>query len=1043
MKTTTTSDESQQSQEPLSPASTSAQSPNHDPVKADRTKRRKNAKRNASAKKQQAETAVVAEKSKKKTGKSTEQLQDNAGATKKEKKKKPKTTKGESTKSEFKPLPTTDEETTFMGSSEDEFKADSEDEDQSEIEPVTPRRMPRRVSFGGSGAFPYRQDSFRDLDIGSGSDHTSAGYSDRTLNANNFHRNFEYPPNSPGRRFSFKKSHSTRSLYEDSPKSSSRRLSFLTSSMKSFLSMGNEFMDPLDKSAGRRTEFRNSKGNDQNKNFRISKNPTKMKAERIEAFFYNHGMEIALGVLYLATNILAAAHGAYQFTSFSGWTTEDDILRVTLPIARAGGRLVTLNCAILLLTACKYLWTCVRTYVAPVLPIGFPIDNIMPKYHKYVALTVIISGCIVHTLPQIVNYATRSITIDHEGFRIWTFGDGFATKQLLVTGTLLTVIFSTFFVTTLKCFRKTAAGFRWFWFFHMGGIATAYPLLLIHGTCRGHPIFLYFALIPLVLYLFDISMRRYNISATEVLEMKTHAEEGQQITELVIKCPKNFLYTPGQYVELNFPPISKREWHPFTIASAPKEEGDKKSENNLVFYIKNSGRWTEALYKHASSFEEDKTKRCPQILIRGPHGAPAMNYFEYKHIVVIGSGVGVTPLLSIWKYLVAKGQKMLFNSGSIEDPFYAQFTEKNKFDDDDMDENIFGEEEGKSKSKIRSTCLFLEKILESMTVSMSLLVLFVIGETITFVLQMFGYISIANILGSTLSLIALGIHGSILLVSTIAMGCSYFKTFKCCIECTIILSDTIATIALWFSMKSYKEDIVGANFMQNVTASTIYFVFFGFVVVLHAIRIFHIFYTTLKPASYDADDDDSDTDSIDDSFRSLTISHQSKGSATRQEICSIDGILINRMYSNMKFAARSLLQPVVEGGLSHLFSMEFYGTREKPKDFNQSESGLITDMMGSEAFGLSSRNHMCNPTHDDYFHTGRPNWNKVFLKAIAKAHQNNPKGESVGVFFCGSPAIAKDLQVAAAEVTARHQFAMRHLDGRPCKCKLIVHSENF
>jgi len=38
-----------------------------------------------------------------------------------------------------------------------------------------------------------------------------------------------------------------------------------------------------------------------------------------------------------------------------------------------------------------------------------------------------------------------------------------------------------------------------------------------------------------------------------------------------------------------------------------------------------------------------------EISIRGPHGAPAMNYFEYRHIIVNGSGIGVTPLISIWK----------------------------------------------------------------------------------------------------------------------------------------------------------------------------------------------------------------------------------------------------------------------------------------------------------------------------------------------------------------------------------------------------------
>jgi hypothetical protein len=75
-------------------------------------------------------------------------------------------------------------------------------------------------------------------------------------------------------------------------------------------------------------------------------NPIEMEAAYNEAFFYNRGMEIAMGVLYLALNYLVAAHPAYQFTEVGGWATDNDILRITVPIVRAGGRLVTLNCAV-------------------------------------------------------------------------------------------------------------------------------------------------------------------------------------------------------------------------------------------------------------------------------------------------------------------------------------------------------------------------------------------------------------------------------------------------------------------------------------------------------------------------------------------------------------------------------------------------------------------------------------------------------------------------------------------------------------------------
>ena len=78
----------------------------------------------------------------------------------------------------------------------------------------------------------------------------------------------------------------------------------------------------------------------------------------------------------------------------------------------------------------------------------------------------------------------------------------------------------------------------------------------------------------------------------------------------------------------------------------------------MLFYIKNLGRWTGELFEYASTFDLSKARQPPQIYIRGPYGAPATNYFEYKHILVIGSGVGVAPLLSIWKYLVAKGKIM-------------------------------------------------------------------------------------------------------------------------------------------------------------------------------------------------------------------------------------------------------------------------------------------------------------------------------------------------------------------------------------------------
>jgi hypothetical protein len=54
------------------------------------------------------------------------------------------------------------------------------------------------------------------------------------------------------------------------------------------------------------------------------------------------------------------------------------------------------------------------------------------------------------------------------------------------------------------------------------------------------------------------------------------------------------------------------------------------------------------------------------------------------------------------------------------------------------------------------------------------------------------------------------------------------------------------------------------------------------------------------------------------------------------------------------------------------------------------------------------------------FYPGRPNWNSFLQKTIVKAHVSVPSvcGESIGLFFCGSPAIAQDLYTTAEKIPA-------------------------
>ena len=52
------------------------------------------------------------------------------------------------------------------------------------------------------------------------------------------------------------------------------------------------------------------------------------------------------------------------------------------------------------------------------------------------------------------------------------------------------------------------------------------------------------------------------------------------------------LFQPGDWMFINLPVISKFEWHPFTISSAP-ERGDV-----LTFHIRSVGGWTNKLHEY-------------------------------------------------------------------------------------------------------------------------------------------------------------------------------------------------------------------------------------------------------------------------------------------------------------------------------------------------------------------------------------------------------------------------------------------------------------
>ncbi|KAF8660556.1 hypothetical protein HU200_057579 [Digitaria exilis] len=141
------------------------------------------------------------------------------------------------------------------------------------------------------------------------------------------------------------------------------------------------------------------------------------------------------------------------------------------------------------------------------------------------------------------------------------------------------------------------------------------------------------------------------------------------VLALYMSKPPGFRYRSGQYIFINCRAVSPYEWHPFSITSAPGDE-------YLSVHIRTRGDWTSRLRTVFSEacrpptdgesglLRADLSKgitesnaRFPKLLIDGPYGAPAQDYREYDVLLLIGLGIGATPLISIVKDVLNHSQQ--------------------------------------------------------------------------------------------------------------------------------------------------------------------------------------------------------------------------------------------------------------------------------------------------------------------------------------------------------------------------------------------------
>jgi NADPH oxidase len=321
----------------------------------------------------------------------------------------------------------------------------------------------------------------------------------------------------------------------------------------------------------------------------------------------------------------------------------------------------------------------------------FPADeNIW--FHRQVAYQLAF-WAMVHTTAHYVNFINVERTQIRPGLAL----DIHYTQPGGITGHFMLLIMVLMYTTAHYKIRQQC--FEAFWythhlaFFFMIGIYThatgcfvrdsadpdLVPYFPFYSTdhCLGY-LSWRFIIWPGIIYFGERVWREIRARrSTRLSKVLVHPSGAMELR--IIK--PSFKYTSGQWLFIQIPELSRLQWHPFTITSAPEDP-------YVSIHIRQVGDWTHALgelvgvgpsvvanltkaamkgsEKEGQGFAsgrgdfveiENSSRPLPTVRIDGPYGAPAEDVFDSEVAVLVGAGIGVTPFASILKHIWYRQKK--------------------------------------------------------------------------------------------------------------------------------------------------------------------------------------------------------------------------------------------------------------------------------------------------------------------------------------------------------------------------------------------------
>ncbi|XP_043705985.1 respiratory burst oxidase homolog protein C-like [Telopea speciosissima] len=414
----------------------------------------------------------------------------------------------------------------------------------------------------------------------------------------------------------------------------------------------------------------------------IEKNPVCRWWEKSKYFLMDNWQRVWVMGVWI---VLVSGLFAYKFVEYRNNKAAYEVMGYCVCIAKGGAETLKFNMALILLPVCRNTITWLRNKTKLGLMVPFD-DNL--NFHKVIALGVVV-GVGLHAgahlacdFPKIMSASEEKYELvkpyfgEEQPSSYWWFVKGVEG----VTGVIMVVLMGiAFSLATPWCRRnklniprplKKLTGFNAFWYSHHLFVIV-YALLIVHGIklyltkeWYKKTTWMYLA-VPVGMYMCERLIRALRSSVKDVQILKVAVYPGN-VLALHMTRPQGFKYKSGQYMFVNCAAVSAFEWHPFSITSAP-------GDDYLSVHIRTLGDWTRQLKTVFSEVCQPPTggksgllradynnntqgagniPNFPRVLIDGPYGAPAQDYKKYEVVLLVGLGIGATPMISIVKDIV-------------------------------------------------------------------------------------------------------------------------------------------------------------------------------------------------------------------------------------------------------------------------------------------------------------------------------------------------------------------------------------------------------